>query len=217
VPQPLIYEQLQEWGIDISVGQVNQLLTEHPEPFVQEQQQVLRVGLETAEYIHTDDTGARHQGKNGYCTVIGNEWFTSFQSSESKSRRNFLEVLQRGELSYVLTQSAWQYLESQPLSLKHWGHLTFSDDCLAVEQSEWQSYLLAQGVKSARVVQAISEAALLGGVMSQGMNVGLRILSDGAGQFNILCHGLCWVHAERGLRGCLKSPERSKFMPNASP
>jgi uncharacterized coiled-coil protein SlyX len=200
VPQPLIYEQLQEWGIDISAGQVNRLLTEHAEPFVQEQQQVLRAGLEAAEYIHTDDTGARHQGKNGYCTVIGNEWFTYFQSSESKSRRNFLEVLQGGQLSYVLNQSARQYLESQPLSLKHWGHLTFGDDCLAVENNDWQSYLLAHGVASARAVQVISEAALLGGVMSQGIKVGLRILSDGAGQFNILCHGLCWVHAERGLR-----------------
>jgi hypothetical protein len=37
-------------------------------------------------------------------------------------------------------------------------------------------------------------------VMSQGMNAGLRMLSDGAGQFNTLLHGLCWVHAERGLR-----------------
>jgi hypothetical protein len=47
-------------------------LSENKERFHAEQQQVLRVGLETASYVHTDDTGARHQGKNGYCTVIGN-------------------------------------------------------------------------------------------------------------------------------------------------
>ncbi len=200
VPQPLIYEQLREWGIDISVGQVNRLLIEQQVPFVQEQQQVLRVGLETAGHIHTDDTGARHQGKNGYCTVIGNEWFTYFRTSESKSRLNFLEVLQGGQLSYVLNESARQYLESQPISVRHWEHLPFGDTCLAVDKSEWQDYLGAQAVQSARAVQAISEAALLGGVMAQGMNAGLRVLSDGAGQFNILAHGLCWVHAERGLR-----------------
>jgi Transposase IS66 family len=200
VPQPLIYEQLREWGIDISVGQVNRLLTEQQVPFVQEQQQVLRVGLETAGHIHTDDTGARHQGQNGYCTVIGNEWFTYFQTSESKSRLNFLTILQGGQLSYVLNESARQYLESQPISVRHWEHLPFDDTCLAVGKSEWQEYLAVQGVKSAKAVQAISEAGLLGGVMAQGMNAGLRVLSDGAGQFNILSHGLCWVHAERGLR-----------------
>ena len=48
------------------------------ETFQAEQQQVLRVGLETATYVHTDDTGARHQGHNGYCTVIGNAYFTYF-------------------------------------------------------------------------------------------------------------------------------------------
>jgi len=30
-----------------------------------------------SSYIGTDDTGARHQGKNGYCTVIGNDLFAN--------------------------------------------------------------------------------------------------------------------------------------------
>jgi len=94
VTQPLLYEQLRDWGIEISTGQLHNILSEHKDSFHTEQQEVLRAGLETAEYVHTDDTGARHEGKNGYCTVIGNEWFTYFNSSESKSRRNFLEVLQ---------------------------------------------------------------------------------------------------------------------------
>ena len=57
--------------------------------FQAEQQQVLRVGLETATYVHTDDTGARHQGHNGYCTVIGNAYFTYFRTTERKSRQSF--------------------------------------------------------------------------------------------------------------------------------
>lgn len=78
VPQNLICEQLRELGVDISTGQVNRILIENKESFHPEQNQILQVGLETATYIHTDDTGARHQGKNGYCTVIGNDLFTNF-------------------------------------------------------------------------------------------------------------------------------------------
>ena len=200
VPQPLLHEQLQEWGIDISRGQLNNILSEKKETFHAEQQEVLRVGLETAGYVHTDDTGARHQGKNGYCTVIGNEWFSYFQSSDSKSRQNFLNILQGGVVRYVLNEYAQQYLESQPLAAKYREQLTFSEEVLAEQTSDWQAYLLEKGIVSAKAVQVISEAALLGGVMSQGMNEPLRILSDGARQFNVLCHGLCWVHAERGLR-----------------
>ncbi len=29
------------------------------------------MGLAISDYIHVDDTGARHQGENGVCTHIG--------------------------------------------------------------------------------------------------------------------------------------------------
>jgi hypothetical protein len=182
------------------VGQVNRLLTEQGESFELEQGNVLQVGLETAEYIHTDDTGARHQGKNGYCTVIGNEWFTYFKSTDAKSRRNFLEVLQGNEVVYILNEFAQTYLAGQPLAAKYREKLTYSDLVLAQSQSDWDNYLSTQGILKPKAVQVLTEAALIGGLMSGELSVPLRILSDGAGQFNILRHGLCWVHAERSLR-----------------
>ena len=200
VRQPLIYEQLQELGIDISVGQVNRILTEQPEGFEQEQEQVLQVGIETAQYIHTDDTGARHQGKNGYCTVIGNEWFTYFKSTDSKSRRNFLEILQGEKVVYVLNEYSQAYLDLHPIAIKYWDKLSFSDLVLSIAKSDWDSYLSNLGVTKAKTIRLLTEAALIGGVMSGNLGVPLRIISDGAGQFNILRHGLCWVHAERSLR-----------------
>ncbi len=101
VPQNLILEQLKELGVDISAGQVNRLLIEDKENFHGEQSQVLQAGLETAEYIHTDDTGARHQGQNGYCTVIGNDLFAHFSSTKSKSRQNYLRILRGAHEDFV--------------------------------------------------------------------------------------------------------------------
>lgn len=209
-PRPIIIEQLQEWGIEISTGQLNNILIENKEIFHSEQQQVLRVGLETAEYVHTDDTGARHQGKNGYCTVIGNQWFAYFKSSRAKSRQNFLETLQGRTLRYVLNDDAQAYLDAQPLAAKYRERLTFSDAILAEGPLAWEVYLLEKGIVSAKAIRSISEAALLGGAMSGGMNPLLRILSDGAGQFNVLIHGLCWVHAERCLRRLQGNTEQQR-------
>ena len=42
-----------------------------------------------------------------------------------------------------------------------------------------------------------TEAALLGTLYAQGLREDLVILSDDAGQFNILLHALCWIHTER--------------------
>lgn len=200
VPQTLIYEQLREWGIDISTGQVNRLLNEEHQIFEQEQQQVLKVGLETAGYIHTDDTGARHNGKNGYCTVIGNENFTYFKSSDSKSRLNFLSILQGEEEKYVLNEEARAYLEKYEIPQKYQEQLEFSKRVLAQTKEEWLNYLESKGIGGEKTVRIISEAALIGALTMESRSEPLRILSDGAGQFNIMEHGLCWVHAERSLR-----------------
>jgi hypothetical protein len=94
VTQPLLLEQLHDFGIDISAGQLNHILTEDKEVFHQEKAELLAAGLATVSYIGTDDTGARHQGKNGYGTVISHELFAYFESTASKSRLNFLQVLQ---------------------------------------------------------------------------------------------------------------------------
>lgn len=200
VPQSLIYEQLQDLGIEISTGQINRILTEDIAPFVAEQEEVLRVGLETAEYIQTDDTGARHNGKNGVCTLIANEYFAYFKSSHSKSRQNFLEVLQGESLSYVLNEEAQAYLIKQCIPTKYWEKLVFSEAQIAQNKQDWSTYLLDLGIVSIQAVRILSEAALLGGLTTQRLSKTLRILSDGARQFNLLHHGLCWVHVERGLR-----------------
>jgi hypothetical protein len=50
----------------------------------------LQVGLQASSYITVDDSSARKKGKNGYVTQMGNEFFSWFSSTHSKSRINFL-------------------------------------------------------------------------------------------------------------------------------
>jgi hypothetical protein len=200
VPQPLIREQLMDWGIDISSGQISRLLTEGLETFETEQASVLQVGLTTCEYVHTDDTGARHGGKNGYCTVIGNHLFSAFHSSPSKSRVNFLKALHGGTVSYVLNDYARDYLEQYGLAEKHRSVLRFSSTVLATDSAQWEEYLSSIGIATPKAIRGVTEAALLGGLIELGVSDELILLSDGAGQFNLWVHALCWVHAERAIR-----------------
>ncbi len=69
-------------------------------------------------YLQTDDTGARHNGKNGYCTFIGNEWFLFFECTGSKSRINFLKLL-NGCQDYYFNDIAFAYMKKQGLSPKY--------------------------------------------------------------------------------------------------
>ena len=200
VPQNLILEQLRELGVDISAGQVNRLLVENKESFHTEQTQVLQLGLETAQYIHTDDTGARHQGQNGYCTVIGNELFAHFSSTNSKSRENYLRILRGTVQDFVLNEYSRNYLEKQQLAVCHLSKLKFSSEVISNSDREWSQYLETLGITSKQAIKLMTEAALLGSAIEHGVSPHLIVLSDGAKQFAILVHALCWVHMERSLR-----------------
>ncbi|MEJ2419170.1 MAG: hypothetical protein P8Y45_20030, partial [Exilibacterium sp.] len=115
VTQPLLLEQLREWEIDISAGMINCVLTEKTEGFHSGKDGLLKTGLQASSHVTVDDSGARHRGKNGYVTHIGNEHFAWFESTPSKSRINFLTLLCTGDQGYRFNQEAIDYLKQQKL------------------------------------------------------------------------------------------------------
>jgi len=198
VTQPLLQDELEQLGITISAGQINHILTENKEVFHQEKADVLTAGLTTARYIQVDDTGARHRGQNGYCTHIGNEWFACFASTDSKSRLNFLQVLRGGHSDYVINEVAVAYWEKYELAAALVRALADGPRHFA-DAAAWNARLHAVGLSGSRPVRIATEGALLGSLMAHGVASDLAVLSDGAGQFIILRHAACWVHAERPL------------------
>jgi len=198
VTQPLLLEQLHDFGIDISAGQLHNLLTEGTEAFHQEKADVLAAGLRLSSYLSTDDTGARHQGRNGSCTTVGNHLFAYFQSSGSKSRLNFLQVLQGPRRDYVVNAAALAYWQDQALSPPVIDKLSQGPAHVAGETA-WQAHLEALAIRAERYVRIASEGALLGGLIDRGVSPELVLLSDGAPQFDLFRHASCWVHAERPL------------------
>lgn len=195
--QPLLLEQLREWGIDISAGQINELLLVDHDAFHREKEALLQAGLVVSDYVSVDDSGARHQGRNGYVTQIGNELFAWFSSTESKSRVNFLELLRAGHQDYVLTAAALAYMEQQKLPKAPLSKLRRAMNPRFATQAEWQQFLSELSITQPRHCRIATEGALLGSVLDHGLCDDLVIVSDDAGQFDVLVHALCWVHAER--------------------
>src|ERR1700691_1554663 len=108
--------QLQAVGVSISKRQVMRLLIDQQDAFLDETREVLRAGLETADWVSVDDTGARHQGANAVCTQIGNDNFAWFGTTGSKSRLNFLDLLRAGHTDYVINDAALDYMRERALA-----------------------------------------------------------------------------------------------------
>ncbi len=198
VTQPLLWQQLRDYGIDISTGQLSHILTENQDVFHQEKDEVRWAGLQTASYIGTDDTGARHQGRTGYCTVIGNDLFACFESTDCKSRLNFLQVLHGSQRLWVINEMTLAYWERQKLAATLVEKLSQGPQEFT-EEVAWQTRLKELDITSKRHVGIATEGALLGGLVARGVSPNLVVLSDGAQQFEILVHASCWIHAERPL------------------
>jgi Transposase IS66 family len=199
VTQPLLLEQLLEFEIDISAGQISRILIEGQDNFHVEKDEILSTGLQISSYINVDDTGARHKGENGVCTHIGNNLFAWFESTESKSRINFLQLLGAGKSEYMLNADAIDYMKSQKLPITPLQSLIQSDKKTFISKDEWKNHLETLGIINSRHDRIATEGALIGGIFENGFNPDLVIMSDDAGQFNILLHALCWVHAERTI------------------
>lgn len=201
VTQPLIVEGLWELGVDISSGQVNRIITEGKEVFHEEKEEILRVGLKISGHIHVDDTGARHKGQNGYCTHIGNELFAWFQSTESKSRTNFLQLLRAGNRDYVINDCALDYMRGQKLPKGSLERLICSGERAFEDEVTWRLALESLQFTAQRHIRIATEGALLGSIVEHDLiHPELVIVSDDAGQFDVLLHALCWIHAERGIQ-----------------
>ena len=175
VTQPLLLEQLHEFGIEISAGQLSHLLTQEQELFHQEKAQVLEAGLQVSHYLQTDDTGARHDGKNGYCTYIGNEFFAWFESTQSKSRVNFLSLLRAGHQDYVLNAGALAYMAQHKLPQ---AKLNLLQEGRSFEDKQaWEEYLKSVGISAPRHRLIATEGALVGSLLARGFPVDMGIAS----------------------------------------
>jgi len=207
VTQPLLLEQLREYGIRISAGQLSAILTEDKERFHQEKDEILSVGLKVSSFIHVDDTGARHDGKNGYCTHVGNDLFAWFESTDSKSRVNFLKLLRAGHDDYRIDEDALAYMESHNLPKSLLRKIREATRKHFLDDQQWQNHLNDLGVVHHRHIRTATEGALIGAVLAHGLPKSLVIVSDDAGQFNIFLHALCWIHAERTINKLIAPDE----------
>ena len=205
--QPAIDDFLQGVGIEISSGQINHILLKEADGFANISEAILQAGLNEAPYIRTDDTGARHKHKNGYCTHVGGEYFAYYKTTFSKSRMNFLRIFLQGKEEYRINDAM----------IWHLYQCGVEDDILNLfEEHKGKIYKGKKGFNCSlsrlhlhgkQLRAQCLEAALVGFISEEILKKGQVLLSDRAGQFAVFDHAACWVHMERPLRKLVASSE----------
>jgi hypothetical protein len=201
VTQGRLLEELHELGIDISAGQISNILLQGHDAFHAEKDELLPVAREVSDHLHCDDTSARHCGQPAVCTHIGNEWFACFTTTDSKSRLNFLRLLCQPVEQYRWCEEALVALELYGAGQQLQQRMAAQPEGCWLGRDAWEEQLTAWNLTNLKHRTMVSEAALCGTLLTESWYDDLGLISDDAPQFKIFgfVHGLCWVHGERKI------------------
>lgn len=200
VTEDLLLTELREIGVLISGGQLHNILIENKKLFHQEKNELLPAGIAATGQVKVDDTGARHQGDNWYTTVIGNQFFTFVETTNSKSRVNFLRVLHGTDPQYLINEDTVDYIESLNSTTYLKSYLLVHGAGRLMNEAEWNQFLFEINVTTEGEVKLATEAALFASLLQRGIPKDLGVHGDDAGQFNVFVRSLCWIHEERHYR-----------------
>ncbi len=128
VTENKIKKILEESGIIISEGEISNILTqEKKEELKKEHEEILKAGLESSNYFHTDDTGLKHKGENHHVHVICNALFSAFFITPKKDRDTIKGILglEKGEKTdkIMISDDARQYLDIAVHHALCWIHV----------------------------------------------------------------------------------------------
>ena len=199
VSEELILDQLHNYKVAISAGQLHAMLTEEHDDYHAEKADILKAALESGK-IQTDDVGTRHRGKNCYTNVICNEFFVYLTTTDCKSRINFLKILAQGRNEYRFNQDAYDYLTAHKGTERLIQSLQIRKDFVITTENHEKAFLDELGYLNATEIKLMTEAGLFASLIEHGVPRDLNIHSDDAGQFEVFKQSLCWIHEERHYR-----------------
>lgn len=212
VTEPLLLAQIRARGVLISAGQLSNILIQNNAPYEQEVNELLAAGVEADNQVQVDDTGGRHDGENQYTTIIGNQWFSVFTTTDSKSRINFLKLLQGNKEHYLLNEDTVAYLIQCKASSYLPGYIAVHQEGKYTTLAAWEQFMKELNITQANDVRFLTEAALFASLFEHGIPRDLLIHSDDAGQFDValFVNTLCWIHEERHYRKLIMTTDEAR-------
>ena len=202
ISEPKVAELLRNVGVQISDGQVSNLLIKDQDAFHGEKESLYRAGLASSPWQHMDETGTPVNGENWHCHIVCNPLYTAYLSTEGNDRLAVIDVLTNGqERLFLINEEAFSYLETFGLSAVRrqqlwqlpWEQLLDEGnmECLL------KAYLPNLGPQQRKwVLDATAVAAYHAQVEFPVVRL---LVCDDAPQFRLVTEelALCWVHEGR--------------------
>jgi hypothetical protein len=201
--EPKILEVLHTIGMQISAGELSDLLIKDQESFHDERAHILEAGIKSSPWQHLDSTGTTVNGQHQHCHVLCNPLYTVYCTLPSKDRMSMLRVLLGGaDPVFRFNDLAAQLMEQLAISDK-WRSLlpALVPHNQDLTENELDVVLDAHLPKLGHILRKrVKEALAIAAYRTQSSYpVVDLLLCDDAPQFNALtvALALCWIHEYR--------------------
>jgi len=202
VSEPKIRALFADVGVEISVGELSNLLIHGQECFHAEKDAVVDAGLRSSPWQHLDQTSTRVDGQNQNCQILCNPLYTALFTTPSKDRLSVLDVLRNGRpRTFLLNGEAECWLDQIGLSQVIRQHVARLPHDQIWEEATLDALLNQHlpdlGPQQRRWIQDATAVAAYHA--EDGFPIVRLLVCDDAPQFAGVTDevALCWVHEGR--------------------
>ena len=208
--EPKVAELLRSVGVQISDGQVSNLLIKDQAAFHAEKAALYQAGLASSPWQHLDDTSTRVNGQNGYCHIVCNPLYTAYFTTTAKDRLTVIDVLTNSRpRRFVVNAEALGYVEASGLSAVRCRQLAQVAGEVIMDEAQMQAlletHLPGLGPQQRKwILDATAVAAYHADVEFPVVRL---LVCDDAPQFTLITEelALCWVHEGRHYKKLMPS------------
>jgi len=203
--EPKIREFLLNMGVQISKGEVSDLLIQKQESFHAESEAVYEAGLRSSPWQQSDHTETRVNGERRHCQVVCNPVYTSYHTRPKVDRLTALDVLRQGRKRiFMLNEEAFGYLEPVALSKAAQAVLPKWQSDKVWEEAAFMKRL-EKALPSLNIQQRtaiLGAAAVAAYHAEKDVPIVDTLVCDDASVFHWLTRAmmLCWVHDGRAYK-----------------
>ena len=208
-----IIELLESIGAEISTGQIERILNKNNDKFHEEMNEAFEVARDLVGFMHTDDTGARHQGDNWFTSVFCNHLCTMFKTTPRKNRLTVIQnLIGRDDIEFLIDKNTIKAIKKSKVGKLYEEMLS---TMIGQKFSSEEDLEAVIKVKYPKIVEQkltqIKVAAAYAWLKSKGIILIKALITDAASQFASIVdiHALCWVHEIRHYTDL--NPKLSQF------
>jgi len=206
--EPKVAELLRSVGVQISDGQVSNLLIKDHTVFHAEKAALYQTGLASSPWQHLDDTSTRVNGQNGYCHIVCNPLYTAYFTTATKDRLTVLDVLTNHRpRRFLVNAEALDVLEACGLSAVRRRQVAQLPGETIIEDATMQALLEAHlpGLGPQQRRWILDATAVAAYHTDREFPVVRLLVCDDAPQFTLVTEelALCWVHEGRHYKKLL--------------